>query len=130
MSKARIVLPLAGMSCASCAATVQEALARAGFRVAEPIPAEDPAERERIMRQREIKSLTWKFALAAAVAVVAMLGSMLLMAEQADSTFRPVDLLGRLLMPLALRLDAAPGGRLPPDPPRPKPRLAPLPPPP
>src|SRR5213079_2982540 len=60
--------------------------------------------------------LTWKFALAAAVAVVAMLGSMLLMAEQADSTFRPVDLLGRLLMPLALRLDAALGGRLALDP--------------
>jgi Cu+-exporting ATPase len=68
------------------------------------------------MRQREIKSLTWKFALAATVAVVAMLGSMLLMAEQADSTFRPVDLLGRLLMPLALRLDAALSGRLALDP--------------
>src|SRR5205807_2350129 len=80
------------------------------------IPAEDPAERERIMRQREIKTLTWKFALAATVAVVAMLGSMLLMAEQADSTFRPVDLLGRLLMPLAARLDATLGGRLALDP--------------
>ena len=101
---------------ATTAAALEEAVAQAGFQVAEPIPAEDPAERERIMRQREIKSLTWKFALAAAVAVVAMLGSMLLMAEQADSTFRPVDLLGRLLMPLALRLDAALGGRLALDP--------------
>ncbi|PYP24734.1 MAG: heavy metal translocating P-type ATPase, partial [Gemmatimonadetes bacterium] len=101
---------------ATTAAALEQAVAQAGFQVAEPIPAEDPAERERIMRQREIKSLTWKFALAAAVAVVAMLGSMLLMAEQADSTFRPVDLLGRLLMPLALRLDAALSGRLALDP--------------
>src|SRR5256886_16711962 len=30
MSKARIVLPIEGMSCASCAATVQQALGRAG----------------------------------------------------------------------------------------------------
>src|SRR6184192_3165716 len=74
---------------ATTAAALEQAVAQAGFQVAEPIPAEDPAERERIMRQRETKSLTWKFALAAAVAVVAMLGSMLLMAEQADSTFRP-----------------------------------------
>src|SRR5438445_685821 len=101
---------------ATTAAALEEAVAQAGFQVAEPIPAEDPAERERIMRQREIKSLTWKFALAAAVAVVAVVGSMLLMAEQADSTFRPVDLLGRLLMPLALRLDAALSGRLALDP--------------
>src|SRR2546428_7059546 len=101
---------------ATTAAALEEAVAQAGFQVAEPIPAEDPAERERIMRQREIKSLTWKFALAATVAVVAMLGSMLLMAEQADSTFRPVDLLGRLLMPLAARLDATLGGRLALDP--------------
>jgi len=101
---------------ATTAAALEQAVGQAGFRVAEPIPTEDPAERERIMRQREIKSLTWKFALAATVAVVAMLGSMLLMAEQADSTFRPVDLLGRLVMPLALRLDAALGGRLALDP--------------
>src|SRR3989442_2619125 len=30
MSKSRIVLPIEGMSCASCAATVQEALGKAG----------------------------------------------------------------------------------------------------
>jgi len=101
---------------ATTAAALEQAVMQAGFQVAEPIPTEDPAERERIMRQREIKTLTWKFALAATVAVVAMLGSMLLMAEQADSTFRPVDLLGRLLMPLAARLDATLGGRLALDP--------------
>src|SRR2546425_6829103 len=45
-----------------------------------------------------------------------MVGSMLLMAEQADATFRPVDVLGRLLTPLAARLDATLGGRLALDP--------------
>src|SRR5947207_844044 len=97
---------------AATAEALEQAVARAGFHVAEPIPTEDPLERERITRQREIRSLTWKFALAATVAVVAMLGSMLLMAQQADSTFQPIDVLGRLLMPLAARLDATLGGRL------------------
>jgi len=97
---------------ATTAEALEQAVARAGFHVAEPIPTEDPLERERITRQREIKSLTWKFAFAATVAVVAMLGSMLLMAQQADPTFQPVDVLGRLLMPLAARLDAMLGGRL------------------
>src|SRR2546421_6815329 len=36
--------------------------------------------------------------------------------SQADATFRPVDLLGRLLMPLAARLDATLSGRLALDP--------------
>ncbi|HXL11831.1 MAG TPA: heavy metal translocating P-type ATPase [Gemmatimonadales bacterium] len=97
---------------ATTAEALEQAVARAGFHVAEPIPTEDPLERERITRQREIKSLTWKFVLAVTVAVVAMLGSMLLMAQQADPTFQPVDVLGRLLMPLAARLDAMLGGRL------------------
>src|SRR2546423_1841764 len=97
---------------AATAEALEQAVARAGFHVAEPIPTEDPLERERITRQREIRSLTWKFALAATVGVVAMLGSMLLMAQQADSTFQPIDVLGRRLMPLAARLDATLGGRL------------------
>src|SRR3989442_914137 len=109
MSKARIVLPIEGMSCASCAATVQEALA--GVRVAEPIAAEDPVERERIARQREIRTRAWKFALAASVAVVSMVGSMLLMAQQPDDTMKQIDLLGRVLMPLALRLQELVAGR-------------------
>src|SRR3989442_294262 len=128
MGKSRIILPIEGMSCASCAATVQEALTtspaaaleraveQAGFHVAEPIPTEDPVERERVTRRREVRDLTWRFALAAAVAVVAMLGSMLLMAEQPDTTFKQVDLLGRLLMPLALRLHDTLAGRFAPDP--------------
>jgi Cu+-exporting ATPase len=90
---------------------LEDAVRAAGFRVAEPIAAEDPVEREALARQREVRALSWRFAVAAAVAVVAMVGSMLLMAEHggdAPASFKNVDLLGRLLMPLAMRLrDAA-----------------------
>ena len=97
---------------ATTAEDLERAVEQAGFHVAEPIPTEDPVERERIARRREIRSLTWKLVLAAAVTVMAMLGSMLLMAEQSDTTFKQVDLLGWLLMPLAMKLDARLGGRL------------------
>src|SRR5213594_3545518 len=100
------------------AEALERAVEQAGFHVAEPIPTEDPVERERVARRREVRDLTWRFALAAAVAVVAMLGSMLLMAEQPDTTFKQVDLLGRLLMPLALRLHDTLAGRFAPDPQR------------
>src|SRR5437667_5884021 len=96
---------------AATAEALEAAVAQTGFRVAEPIAAEDPVERERIARQREIRTLTWKFALAAGVAVVSMLGSMLLMAQQPDDTMKQIDLLGRLLMPLALRLQELVAGR-------------------
>src|SRR6266700_1900762 len=96
---------------AATAEALEAAVAETGFRVAEPIAAEDPVERERIARQREIRTLTWKFALAAGVAVVSMLGSMLLMAQQPDDTMKQIDLLGRLLMPLALRLQELVAGR-------------------
>jgi Cu+-exporting ATPase len=82
------------------AAELEHAVGAAGFRVAEPIAAADPIERERVARAREVHTLAWKFALAGVVAVLAMLGSMLLM------TATPLDLLGRLLMPLAERLRA------------------------
>src|SRR5438093_8396721 len=98
------------------AEALERAVEQAGFHVAEPIPTEDPVERERVARRREVRDLTWRFALAAAVAVVAMLGSMLLMAEQPDTTFKQVALLGRLLMPLALRLHDTLAGRFAPDP--------------
>jgi Cu+-exporting ATPase len=86
---------------------LEGAVAAAGFDVAEPIAAEDPVERERIARQREIRMLTGKFALAAVVAVLAMAGAMLLMADRpagAHGTFKQFDVLGRLLMPLAVAL--------------------------
>src|SRR5260370_13504388 len=83
---------------------LERAVADAGFRVAEPIAAEDPLERERLARQRELRGLAWKFALAAFATVVAMLGAMLLMADRPMGTFKQFDLLGRLLMPLAVQL--------------------------
>ncbi len=86
---------------------LEQAVAAVGFEVTEPIAAEDPVERERIARQREIRSLTGKFALAAVVALVTMAGSMLLMADRpagAHGTFKQFDLLGRLLMPIAVAL--------------------------
>ena len=86
---------------------LEEAVRTAGFRVAEPIAAEDPVEREQLARHREIRTLTWQLALAATVALLTMLGAMLLMAGHggaAGGAIGQVDLLGRLLMPLAVRL--------------------------
>jgi len=96
---------------ATTAAALEQAVERAGFRVAEPIAAEDPLERERLARAREVRSLAGKFALAAAVTLVSMLGSMALMAHDADATVKRVDLLGRLLMPLAVRFQESLAGR-------------------
>jgi P-type Cu+ transporter len=95
---------------ATTADALERAVEDAGFRVAEPIAAEDPLERERLARQREVRTLTGKFALAAVVAAVSMLGAMLLMTHDAGATLSQVDLLGRLLMPLALRLQEAVAG--------------------
>src|SRR5881409_3832100 len=86
---------------------LERAVTAAGFVVAAPIAAEDPLERERIARSREIRTLTWKFVAAATVAIVAMIGSMLLMADRPmgdNGTMKQVDLMGRLLMPLAIWL--------------------------
>src|SRR5205814_6931651 len=83
------------------------AVANAGFEVAAPIAAEDPVERERIARGREVRTLAWKFVLAAVVTVVAMLGSLLLIHHRPmgdNGTIKQVDLLGRLIMPLAVSL--------------------------
>jgi Cu+-exporting ATPase len=86
---------------------LEQAVSAAGFEVAAPIAAEDPLERERIARSREIRTLTWKFVVAAVVAVIAMLGAMVLMADRPmgeNGTMKQVDLLGRALMPLAIAL--------------------------
>jgi len=98
------------------ATALEEAVRGAGFRVAEPVAAEDPVERERLARAREVRVLGWKLALAGTVAVVAMLGGMLLMADRPLDTFHRFDLLGRLLMPAAERLRDAVQGRWPLDP--------------
>ncbi len=97
---------------ATTAHDLERAVEGAGFRVAEPIAAEDPVERERLAREREIRTLGRKFALAAVVTAVSMVGSMLLMTDGGDATLGRVDLLGRLLMPLAARLQDAVAGRV------------------
>src|SRR5258706_8558785 len=84
---------------------LEKAVGAAGFEVSDPIAAEDPLERERIARSREIRTLTWKFVAAAAVTIVAMIGSMLLMADRPmgeNGRMTQVDLMGRLLMPPAV----------------------------
>jgi len=89
---------------------LEQAVEAAGFRTAEPIAAEDPVERERLTRERDVRDLSRKVALAASVAVVTMLGGMLLMAGDArHGVAGRVDILGRLLMPLAVRLGSATG---------------------
>ena len=96
------------------AADLEQAVTAAGFAVAEPIAAEDPIDRERIARSREIRTLTWKFLLAAVVTIVAMIGSMLLMADRPmgeHGTMKQVDIMGRLLMPLAVTVRDWIGGR-------------------
>jgi Cu+-exporting ATPase len=89
---------------ATSAEALERAVRSAGFQVAAPIAAEDPVERERIARSREVRSLTWKFALAAVAAAVTMLGSMLLLPSHAGTSFSDVDLIGRLLMPIGTRM--------------------------
>jgi Cu+-exporting ATPase len=96
------------------ATDLERAVNDAGFQVAEPIAAEDPIARERIARAREVRTLTWKFVVAGVVTIVAMLGSMLLMADRPmgdNGTMKQVDLMGRLLMPLAIRLRDWIGGQ-------------------
>ena len=76
---------------------IERAVTAAGFRTAAPIAADDPVERERLAQQREVRSLTWRTALALVVAIVAMVFSMPLMRAGA---MHSTDLLARLLMPL------------------------------
>jgi len=101
---------------ATTAEELERAVERGGFRVAEPIAAEDPLERERLARDREVRTLTWKFTVAAVVAAVSMVGGMLLMTHDADPMLQHVDMLGRLLLPIAERLQNALAGRAALDP--------------
>src|SRR5512134_2297609 len=58
---------------------MEDAVARAGFTVSEPVPEEDPVARERLARRREQGVLLGRLAVAALAAVVTMLLSMPLM---------------------------------------------------
>ena len=76
---------------------LEGAVAEAGFVLAAPVSESDPVARELRIRERETRDLTWKLALAAAVAVIAMIASMPLMS---GAGLRSADLLARALMPL------------------------------
>ena len=83
---------------------VEAAVASAGFALAAPVTEGDPVERERRVREREVRELSWKLGLAAAVALLSMVASMPLMGVEA---MRQTDLLARLLMPLDASLRQA-----------------------
>ena len=83
---------------------VEAAVTAAGFSLAAPVAEGDPVERERRVREREVRELSWRLALAAAVAVISMVASMPLMNAAA---MRHTDLLARLLLPLDASLRQA-----------------------
>lgn len=60
-------------------ADLEAAAARAGFTLAEPVPTEDPVQRERLRRRREGRTLAAKFGVAAVGTVAIVVGSMPLM---------------------------------------------------
>ena len=76
----------------------ETAVKSAGYGLAAPIDVADPAERERIAREREYRTLRNKFAFSAVVAVFAMLASMPLMGG--DSAAVQNDLFHRLMAPI------------------------------
>ncbi len=81
---------------------LEAAVLRSGFHLAERIAEEDPVERERERRRREVRVLTWKLAVAAMGAVVTMVGSMPLMgAMEAKGS----DLVARVVAPAGALLE-------------------------
>ena len=77
---------------------LQDAVEETGFTVAEPLPTEDPVERERERRSLEVRRLRWRFVFAAIAAVLTMAGSMPLM-EGMDA--KSGDIFARLMAPLS-----------------------------
>ncbi len=87
------------------AESLEAAVRSVGLAVAAPIAAEDPIERERIARAREVRTLTRKFVLAAAAAVLSMAATMVLLPAHGEgASFAEVDLIGRVLAPLGDRV--------------------------
>jgi Cu+-exporting ATPase len=76
---------------------LEAAVTAEGFSLAASLSEGDPLERERRVRLREVRGLTAKLWVAAAVAVLAMVASMPLMGMAVTGH---ADLLARLLMPL------------------------------
>ncbi len=85
---------------------VPRAVERAGYRLGAPVDAGDPAERERLARERHYRGLRNKFWFSAVVGVVAMVVSMPLMAAESGAAAK-ADLFHRLLMPVNAALSSA-----------------------
>ena len=83
---------------------ITAAVQSAGFTLAAAPAGADPIERERAVQAREVRDLTWRFALAFLVAAVSMVASMPLMVLH--QTYE-ADLLTRLMLPLHHGLAAA-----------------------
>jgi P-type Cu+ transporter len=82
---------------------LEAAVKSAGYGLAAPVDAADPAERERVAREREYRSLRNRFAFSAVVAVIAMIASMPLMVR--DMGAGQDDLFHRMMMPLSHALE-------------------------
>jgi len=88
-------------------ADIEQAVRLAGLEVAAPFRRADPIERERQLRAREIRDLSWKAALSGLMALASMVASMPLMADM--SAGHRADVLSRLMMAFnAAAADALP----------------------
>jgi P-type Cu+ transporter len=81
---------------------LEAAVGSAGYELAAPVDAADPAEREQAAREAEYRSLRDRFAFSAVVAVLTMVGSMPLMVGDMGMQ---ADLFHRLMMPLGHALE-------------------------
>ena len=91
---------------------LEAAVERAGFSVAEPVPDEDPAERERVQRDREMRALRGRLLVAGVAAVLTMILSLPLMSHEAAKAhdlvawlMRPFDVVIRAVMPALYRVN-------------------------
>ena len=79
------------------AGDLQDAVETTGFSVSEPLPTEDPVEREKLRRGLEIRRLRWRLVVAAVAAVLTMVGSMPLMEGMSAKSG---DIFTQLMAPL------------------------------
>jgi P-type Cu+ transporter len=77
---------------------LESAVSSAGYELAAPVDAADPAERERLAREAEYRDLRNRFAFSGVIALVVMVASMPLMVR--DVHHREADLFHRVMAPL------------------------------
>jgi len=81
---------------------LQDVVEAVGLSVSEPLPTEDPVERERARRKLETSRLRWRFIFAAIAALLSMIGSMPLMGGMGTKSG---DIFARLMEPLGRTLE-------------------------